>query len=66
MSSTNGTTPQEIEADIARQREQLAETIDQLHAQLESRARSTAKAVAVVAAVAAVGLLGLTVWRRHH
>ncbi|GAB2445042.1 hypothetical protein GCM10027062_26790 [Nocardioides hungaricus] len=59
-------TPQEIEADIARQREQLAATVDQLHDQLQSKARSTAKVVAVAAGVALVGLVGLTVWRRRH
>lgn len=57
-------TPQEIEADIAQQREQLAATIDQLHARLQVRTRSTARTVAVTAGVALAGLLALTVWRR--
>ncbi|MGY2701922.1 MULTISPECIES: DUF3618 domain-containing protein [unclassified Nocardioides] len=64
--STNGTTPEQIEADIERQREQLAATIDELHGRLESKARSTARIAAVVAATALVGLVGLTVWRRTH
>lgn len=64
--SSNGTSPQEIEADIARQRDQLASTIDQLHTQLETRARSTARLAAIAAGVALVGLVGLTVWRRRH
>lgn len=57
-------TPQEIEADIARQRDELASTIDQLQTQLQDRARSTAKTVAVAAGVVLLGLVGLTVWRR--
>lgn len=57
-------TPQEIEADIAQQREELAATIDQLQTQIQVKARSTAKIVAVAAGVAAIGLVGLTVWRR--
>lgn len=64
--STNGTKPQEIEADIARQRQELADTIDQLHDQLETKAKSTAKVAAIVAGVALVGLVGLTLWRRRH
>lgn len=64
--SSNGTTPEQIEADIAQQREQLAATIDQLHDRLASQARSTAKVAAVAAAVALVGLVGLTLWRRRH
>jgi MYXO-CTERM domain-containing protein len=63
--SENGTSPREIEADIARQREQLAETIDQLHDQLEVKAKSTARLAAVAAGIALVGLVGLTVWRRR-
>jgi hypothetical protein len=62
--STNGGSPQEIEADIERQREQLAATIDQLHDELHVRVRSTAKVAVIVAAAALVGLVGLTVWRR--
>lgn len=64
--SSNGTSPQELEADIARQREQLAATVDQLQTQLQDKARSTAKVAAVAAGVALVGLVGLAVWRRRH
>ena len=64
--SSNGTSPEQLEADIARQREQLAATVDQLQAQLQDRARSTAKVAAIAAGVALVGLVGLTVWRRRH
>ena len=38
--SRNGTTPEEIEADIERQRQQLAATVDQLHAKLDVKARA--------------------------
>lgn len=64
--SMNGTSPEQLEADIARQREQLAATVDQLQAQLQDKARSTAKVAAIAAGVALVGLVGLTVWRRRH
>lgn len=59
-------TPQEIEADVERQREQLAATVDQLHDQLAVKARSTAKVAAIAAGIAFVGIVGLTVWRRRH
>jgi hypothetical protein len=59
-------TPEQLEADIERQREQLAATIDELHDRLQTKARSTAKVSAIVAAVAIVGLVGLAVWRRTH
>ena len=37
---TNGTTPEEIEADIARQRDELASTVDALHAKLDVKTRA--------------------------
>jgi hypothetical protein len=64
--SSNGTTPQQLEADIARQREELAATVDQLHDTLEAKAKATAKIGAIVAATAVAGLVGLAVWRRTH
>ena len=45
--STNGSTPstpEEIEADIARQREQLAGTVNELQARLDVKTRARAKA----------------------
>lgn len=42
--SSNGTSPQQLEADIARQREDLATTVDQLHAKLDVKARAQDKA----------------------
>lgn len=81
-SGVNGTTPEEIEADIARQREELAATVTELHARLDVKARTKAKAAelrgrattpdgkpdprVVAAAVAVVVLAGVAVWRRHH
>jgi hypothetical protein len=47
-------TQAELEADIARQREALAATVNELTDQVQARARSTAKQAAVVAAVAVV------------
>jgi LPXTG-motif cell wall-anchored protein len=45
MSGTNGTTPtaDQLEADIARQREQLADTVDALHARLDVKTRAKDK-----------------------
>ena len=79
--STNGTSPEEIEADIARQREQLASTVSQLEAKLDVKSRAQRKAAElkerattdsgkprpeVLAAGAAVlALVGLVVWRRR-
>jgi MYXO-CTERM domain-containing protein len=81
-SGVNGTTPEEIEAEIARQREELAATVTELHARLDVKARTKAKAAelrgrattpdgkpdprVVAAAVAVVVLAGVAFWRRHH
>ncbi len=81
-SGVNGTTPEEIEADIARQREELAATVTELHARLDVKARTKAKAAelrgrattpegkpdprVVAAAVAVVVLAGVALWRRQH
>lgn len=40
-------TPEEIEADIVRQREQLAETVDQLSAKLDVKSQTQAKVAEV-------------------
>ncbi|WP_395696425.1 DUF3618 domain-containing protein [Nocardioides sp.] len=72
--SSNGTTPEQIEADIERQRAELAATIDQLHARLDVKTRvkdgvTTAdgrpRPELVAAAVAVVLLAGLAYWRRR-
>ncbi|MCD4535734.1 DUF3618 domain-containing protein [Nocardioides sp. cx-169] len=42
--SSNGRSPEEIEADIARQREALAETVDALQHRLDVKARAKGKA----------------------
>ncbi|MDI6909144.1 DUF3618 domain-containing protein [Nocardioides sp.] len=42
--SSNGTSPEQLEADLARQREDLAVTVDQLHAKLDVKARAQDKA----------------------
>jgi MYXO-CTERM domain-containing protein len=78
--STNGTSPDEIEADIERQREELAATVTQLQSKLDVKTRARHKAAdlrdrattesgrprpeLVAGAVAALAVVGLLVWRR--
>lgn len=68
--SPNGTTRQ-LEADIARQREQLAETVDALRAKLDVKSHLTTDAgrpnqvVAALVALAAA-LAAVVVLRRRH
>jgi hypothetical protein len=57
-------TPAEIEADIARQREELATTVNELTEQVEARAKTTAKQAAIAAGVAAVVLAVVIVVKR--
>lgn len=42
--STNGTSPEALEADLARQREELANTVTQLQAKLDVKSRAWGKA----------------------
>jgi MYXO-CTERM domain-containing protein len=42
--STNGTTPQQLESDIERQREELAATVSQLQAKIDVKTRAQHKA----------------------
>jgi hypothetical protein len=67
--STNGTSPQMLEADIARQREQLAATVDELHYRLDVKSRAKERAQeqplllgGIVLAAAVV--VGLVIWRK--
>jgi MYXO-CTERM domain-containing protein len=80
--STNGASPETIEADIARQREQLADTIDELQHRLDVKTQAKEKVAEVkdrattdtgkprpelaVAVLAAAALVGLVIWRRSH
>ena len=57
--------PEEIEADIARQREELAHTVNELQEQVQVRARTTAKQAAVVVGVAAVVTIVVVVVKRR-
>ena len=41
--SSNDATPEQIQADIERQREELARTVDQLHARLDVKTRAQEK-----------------------
>lgn len=79
--STDPRSPEEIEAEIAQQREELAATVDQLQARLDVKSRaqrrlSDARDQAttadgkprpelVAAAVGVVALLGVVIWRRR-
>ena len=79
--STGGTSPEQIEADIARQREELATTVSRLEAKLDVKTRARHKAAELkarattdsgaprpellAAGVAVIGLVGLLVWRRR-
>ena len=74
-------TPSEIEADIVRQRDQLAQTVDQLAHKLDVKAQAKERAAQVAdrattddgkprpelvaAALSAVLLVGVLVWRRR-
>ena len=74
-------TPEEIQADIERQREQLAETVDQLTQKLDVKAQTKAKVAdlqdrattadgkprpeVLGAAAAAVAVVGLLIWWRR-
>lgn len=44
QSRANGTSPDQLEADVARQREELADTVDALHAKLDVKTRATDRA----------------------
>jgi hypothetical protein len=74
------TTPAEIEADIVRQREELADTVEALQAKLDVKAQARARAASLRArattpdgrprpavlavAAGAVAVAGLLAWRR--
>lgn len=47
MSTVNGSSPEAIEADIARQREALAATVDELHHRLDVKTQAKEKAAQV-------------------
>jgi len=80
MSNSNGTSPEQIEADIERQREEMAETVAQLQAKLDVKTRARHRAAAlrdqattdagrprpelIAGAAAVVAVVGLLVWRR--
>jgi hypothetical protein len=58
-------TPAELEADIARQREELATTVNELTEQVQARAMATAKQAAIAAGVAVVVLAVVVIVRRR-
>ena len=81
MSTHKSTTQDRIEADIERQRDELAATVTELQARLDVKARATGKAAEIkqrattdsgkprpelaAAAVAVVALVGVVLWRRR-
>jgi hypothetical protein len=66
MTSTRvDATPQAIEADIARQREELVDTVQMLQARLKLRARQVAGAVAAGAGLMAGVIIALKLRRRN-
>lgn len=56
-------TPEQIEAEIERQREQLAHTVDALGTKLDEKKAQATKGLAVAAAVVAVGAVTYVAWR---
>jgi hypothetical protein len=55
----------DLEADIERQREQLAATVNQLTEQVQVKARTTAKQAAVVAGVVAAAAVVVIIVKRR-
>jgi uncharacterized protein YllA (UPF0747 family) len=71
--SNHRATPEEIEQDIERQRDELAATVTELHHRLDVKSRAGEKldelrhrpAVLAAVGLGAVGLVALVVWRRR-
>ncbi len=55
----------ELEADIARQREELAATVNELTEQVQVRAKATAKQAAIVAGALAIVVVVVIVVKRR-
>jgi hypothetical protein len=62
---TQKLTPDELEADIARQREALADTVNALTEQVQVKAKTTAKQAAVVAGAATVLVVVYVIVKRR-
>jgi Protein of unknown function (DUF3618) len=65
QNATHKAGPAELEADIARQREALASTVNELTEQVQARARATAKQAAIAAGVALVVVALVIVVKRR-
>ncbi|MXG90336.1 DUF3618 domain-containing protein [Nocardioides flavescens] len=57
-------TPEQLEADIARQREELAATVTELQTKVEDRAKQTARQAAIVGGAAAAVFVVVLVVRK--
>ena len=80
--SHNGASPEMLEADIARQRDQLAATVDELQHRLDVKAQAKEKVAhakdrattdtgkprpeLAVALAVTAAVVGLIIWRRSH
>lgn len=68
----SATSPEQLEARVALQRDQLARTVDALSARLDVKHRAvekvarTPKPVLFAPVVLVVAIAGLVVWRRKH
>ena len=58
--------PEEIRADIVKQREQLAETVDALHGNIDAKAKAAVRPAIIAGGVAVVALVAYVAWRRWH
>ena len=57
--------PAELEADIAQQREQLADTVNELTQQVQVRAKATAKQAAIAAGALALVAVVVVILKRR-
>jgi len=69
--TTQNPTPEQLEADIAAQRERLADTVDQLSQKLDVKAQARERLSRlgpqhIAAGIGAAALLGALLWWKRH